>query len=167
VSTDDGDEGMSELKRCPFCGSNSVMNSVTGDISCKDCGANSHFDWNYRPIEDELNAKIVQLTAERDGWIARNARQEQHFDKFMIEHHELQNECAEWWQDAERLAKYFIWVDGEYGIYTCIHCDTEGEYTGGLYQDILEEQVVITHSDTCPITLHRALVEKYKKEVVR
>ena len=66
------------------------------------------------------------------------------------------------WRDvAERLAKYFIWVDGEYGIYTCIHCDTEGKYTGGLYQDVLEEQVIMTHAPDCPITLYRQLVEKY------
>jgi ribosomal protein L37AE/L43A len=156
VSTDDGDEGMSELKRCPFCGSNSVMNSVAGDISCKDCGVNSHFDWNYRPIEDELNAKIVQLTAERDGWIARNARQEQHFDKFMIEHHELQNECAEWWQDAERLAILYEHDSGFGDGNQCIHC-------GGVYG--IDNK--IKHALDCPITLHRALVEKYKKEVVR
>jgi hypothetical protein len=105
---------------------------------------------------DGIEQKIAQLTAERDGWIARNARQEQHFDKFMIEYHELQNECAEWWQDAERLAILYEHDSGFGDGNQCIHC-------GGVYG--IDNK--IKHALDCPITLHRALVEKYKKEVVR
>jgi hypothetical protein len=61
---------MSELKPCPFCGWNyaeSAWNEF-GDQYwvCDQCGAtsgtvNSMWDWNTRPIEDALNARIEEL----------------------------------------------------------------------------------------------------------
>ena len=67
---------MSEkLKPCPFCGSSnttldyyeiSCPQELGTIVVCNDCGASakSIVDWNTRPIEDALNARIVQLEAE-------------------------------------------------------------------------------------------------------
>ena len=65
-----------ELKTCPFCGSEAEFNSdESGEcVCCKSCGATLHngvygeegrklasADWNSRPIENELNEKIEKL----------------------------------------------------------------------------------------------------------
>ena len=67
------------LKRCPFCGSESEFNSdeFGEGVCCKSCGATIHngvygeygrklasADWNARPIENELHKKIEKLEAE-------------------------------------------------------------------------------------------------------
>ena len=72
---------MTELKRCPFCKDklNPEHVVITYDSvefyehpkngKCDLGGLGFREDWwNTRPIEDELNAKIAQLTAERDDW---------------------------------------------------------------------------------------------------
>ena len=66
-----------ELKRCPFCGSESVMLGEYDGMYqgvCSKChgtvdeffdSAEEAFDaWNTRPIEDELREKIRKLEAE-------------------------------------------------------------------------------------------------------
>lgn len=73
-----------ELKPCPFCGSEAEFNSdeFGEGVCCKSCGATIHngvygeygrklasFDWNARPIENELNEKIEKL--ERENHILR------------------------------------------------------------------------------------------------
>lgn len=67
------------LKRCPFCGSESEFNSdeFGEGVCCKSCGATIHngvygeegrklasADWNDRPIENELNEKIEKFETE-------------------------------------------------------------------------------------------------------
>ena len=67
------------LKRCPFCGSESEFNSdeFGEGVCCKSCGATIHngvygeygrklasADWNARPIENELHKKIEKLERE-------------------------------------------------------------------------------------------------------
>jgi len=67
---------MSELKPCPFCGSDNVKSEEPLDvIYCLDCGAEMATDlgdWNTRPIEDELHARIAELEVEnerlQDAW---------------------------------------------------------------------------------------------------
>lgn len=54
---------MTELKPCPFCGSRNLK-LRTEDWICRNCGATSYWAYNTRPIEDELEARIAQLTAE-------------------------------------------------------------------------------------------------------
>ena len=69
------------LKRCPFCGSESEFNSdeFGEGVCCKSCGATIHngvygeegrklasSDWNARPIENELNEKIEKLERENE-----------------------------------------------------------------------------------------------------
>ena len=65
---------MDELKACPFCGSSnttldyyeiSCPQELGTIVVCNDCGASakSIVDWNTRPIEDELHARIARLEA--------------------------------------------------------------------------------------------------------
>jgi len=49
-----------ELKPCPFCGGNAVVNG-DGNAECGDCFVESLTDWNTRPIEDALRARIAEL----------------------------------------------------------------------------------------------------------
>ena len=63
-----------ELKPCPFCGSEPVecMSKIDGNTYCgcwdkEDCpmaGWVTAKEWNTRPIEDALNARIAKLEAE-------------------------------------------------------------------------------------------------------
>lgn len=59
---------MSELKPCPFCGGESTENrDISNSIYCKKCFAEIDtdcVDWNTRPIEDALHARIAELDAE-------------------------------------------------------------------------------------------------------
>lgn len=62
---------MSELKRCPFCGGKNVLSTELQDglpfIAYCQCGAeNEAENWNTRPIEDALNARIAELEANND-----------------------------------------------------------------------------------------------------
>ena len=63
---------MDELKACPFCGRQPYESG--GYVSCHTelCLANADYhepaigpitDWNTRPIEDALNARIAELEA--------------------------------------------------------------------------------------------------------
>ena len=60
---------MSELKPCPFCGSNDIVYEEALSVTyCNDCGGELDegfgSDWNTRPIEDALNARIAELEAD-------------------------------------------------------------------------------------------------------
>ena len=61
---------MSELKPCPFCGGNNLtIERLMYVVFCNDCGAEMSGNaplgnWNTRPIEDALNARIAELEAE-------------------------------------------------------------------------------------------------------
>ena len=77
---------MSELKACPFCGTNKIEIEVEGNFSwgeCHVCGATSEAHrqysdfnieqrkegasekWNTRPIEDALRSEVTKLTDQR------------------------------------------------------------------------------------------------------
>jgi len=68
-----GGEMSEELRPCPFCKSNNTTldyYEISGPqelgtiVVCNDCGASakSIVDWNTRPIEDALNARIAELS---------------------------------------------------------------------------------------------------------
>lgn len=123
---------MTELKRCPFCGE--VPEKMHGSYStwvkcknseCQNTGTQTVNRWQTRPIEDELNARIAQLTAERDEWKA----------------------------DAERLEKHHLSIT-KANLFHCSYC-------GYITKD---DDGIMVHQDTCPITLHRQLEDKYKQE---
>ena len=60
---------MSELKPCPFCGSMNIRKPIGEDgWMCKTCGSKGFVDWNTRPIEDALEARIAELKAKLDNW---------------------------------------------------------------------------------------------------
>ena len=77
---------MSELKPCPFCGSENVKLRTEHWI-CYHCGATAYWSHNTRPIEDELQARITQLTSERDDWKADAER-------LATKHLDLYNSCV-------------------------------------------------------------------------
>lgn len=76
---------MSELKPCPFCGKETAEVECDGAfwwVKCQSCGASGHVywfilnngnardividNWNTRPIEDALNARIAELELRLD-----------------------------------------------------------------------------------------------------
>lgn len=158
---------MTELKPCPFCGSEKLANYMTSNgatnIYCVDCfEANDGRSinivaWNTRPIEDELNAKIAQLEQERDILQDKFETLELDYrdvcqkrleaaDSFSKQIIDLTNDRDEWRKDAERLATKHL------DLYnSCVHCGHH-KYSG------------MDHAIDCPITLHRQLVAKYGGE---
>ena len=71
-------EGMSELKRCPFCGGGADYIQILGnyerphEVYCFTCDGGITegrskdgviHNWNTRPIEDELRKRIAELEA--------------------------------------------------------------------------------------------------------
>ena len=68
---------MSEMKPCPFCGSENTVRLPYNDHAdierCKNCNLTiivpfGYTMWNTRPIEDALHSRIAELEAER-RWI--------------------------------------------------------------------------------------------------
>ena len=55
-----------ELKPCPFCGGCKIVSEEELNVTlCNGCSAETDiFDWNNRPIEDALNARIAELEEE-------------------------------------------------------------------------------------------------------
>ena len=58
-----------ELRPCPFCGGNDIVYEEALSVTyCNDCGGELDegfgSDWNTRPIEDALTARIAKLEAE-------------------------------------------------------------------------------------------------------
>jgi BMFP domain-containing protein YqiC len=102
---------MSELKKCPFCGRQPYESG--GYVSCHTelCLANADYhepaigsitDWNTRPIEDALNARIAELEAEKCVLIdqqreAKNILIDKnlHIDSLYEEGYKLQQRIAE------------------------------------------------------------------------
>lgn len=80
----EAEQALDELKACPFCGSSnttldyyeiSCPQELGTIVICNDCGASakSIVDWNNRPIEDELHARIARLEAAQ-RWIPVSER---------------------------------------------------------------------------------------------
>ena len=66
---------MSELKNCPFCGSEDTARLLYNDRAdverCRNCNLSivvpfGFTMWNNRPIEDALHTRIAELEAEND-----------------------------------------------------------------------------------------------------
>jgi len=67
-----------ELRPCPFCGGKNVLSTELQDglpfIAYCQCGAeNEAENWNTRPIEDALKARIAELE-EKQRWIPVSER---------------------------------------------------------------------------------------------
>jgi NMD protein affecting ribosome stability and mRNA decay len=62
----EGGERMSEIKACPFCGGAKICTEKGININyCDNCSAESNIEqWNTRPIEDALQARIDELETE-------------------------------------------------------------------------------------------------------
>jgi len=71
---------LNELKPCPFCGGKAEEDTHIGGVVCENYCTNPNTfdggggvwttDWNTRPIEDALNARIAELEALIDQLIA-------------------------------------------------------------------------------------------------
>jgi hypothetical protein len=96
----------------------------------------------------DLEAKIPKLNVDL-------AQASMHAYDGEVARMKLTAERDDWKADAERFAEHYGGFD-ESGNY-CAFC---GKYTE-------RDGITINHLTICPITLHRELVEKYKKEVVR
>ena len=67
---------LNELKPCPFCGGKAEEDTHIGGVICENYCTNPNTfdggggvwtaDWNTRPIEDALNARIAKLEAENN-----------------------------------------------------------------------------------------------------
>ena len=70
-----------ELKPCPFCGSRDIDDEpVLCMVYCTNCDAqinSTEVDWNTRPIEDALNARIAELEGESERFTAHDATERQ------------------------------------------------------------------------------------------
>jgi hypothetical protein len=65
---------MSEIKACPFCGGAKICTEKGININyCDNCSAESNIEqWNTRPIEDALNARIAELEGKIDQLTAHS-----------------------------------------------------------------------------------------------
>ena len=73
---------MINLKPCPFCGGNDIVYEEALSVTyCNDCGGELDegfgSDWNTRPIEDALNARIAELEGKIDQLTAHDATERQ------------------------------------------------------------------------------------------
>jgi len=81
---------MSELRPCPFCGSSNVAEVDTQAV-CQNCHAinGDPFDydyprieeWNTRPIEDALTARIAELEQENARLREENNKLQEWYDE--------------------------------------------------------------------------------------
>jgi hypothetical protein len=66
---------MSELKKCPFCGSENIDVVDSCICYCDSCGGcveqGKEYGWNTRPLEDEKDARIAMLESQlaANEWI--------------------------------------------------------------------------------------------------
>ena len=164
---------MSELKLCSYCKSVPQANTWTlhGITETRyfcpnpDCPHSVRTvtleQWNTRPIEDALNARIAKLEAEvtkchelQDSYCDRIAQ----LEKEIARRDEIITRLKE---DAERLAATYV-VEAFPHEWVC---------RGGCHHWArFGEQ--IDHAPDCPVTLHRVLMEETrlllgKAEVVR
>ena len=103
---------MSEMKPCPFCGSTKICTEKSINLNyCDNCSAESNVEqWNTRPIEDALTARIAELEAEIDQLTAHDATERQD-DK--------------WIPVSERLPEVYRNEDGEFIPF--LVCEGDGD----------------------------------------
>ena len=128
---------MSELKKCPFCGGEAFYIKIMGnyekphEIYCSKCnGAITEgssekqvvTNWNARPIEDALNARIAELEEERK-WIPVSERLPKESgwyyagvlgrfgDRYTHDVYFYAEDSAFRWKDCDG-DKVYCWLDG-------------------------------------------------------
>lgn len=52
-----------KLKPCPFCGNTIIITRTGEGHTCNRCGSVGYWDWNTRPIEDELRSQLAAANA--------------------------------------------------------------------------------------------------------
>ena len=85
-----------KLKACPFCGSTNIRAPIDEDgWMCRTCGTESYVDWNRRPIEDALNARIAELEESDKHWAGNVKVCMQLIERYESDVAELEAENAE------------------------------------------------------------------------
>lgn len=145
------------VKSCPIC---NTIPKVGGGMIVHplcDCFDEKYIEfdaWQSRHIEDELRAEI----ARRDEELALTEKKLCNIDRSArAEIARLTAIIARLKEDGERLASGYEQVSREAVPY-CVVCKKDA-FSGYLGQ--------IKHDDWCPITLHRALMEKLKQGDVK
>ena len=133
---------MSELKACPFCGKEQQPD-VPGDGNvpytnqsrmCDWCGCYVGSNWNTRPIEDELQRRIDELTAENaasqerieDLELRLDVYNGNMYDVVVLENERLRSELASLreqvrWipvdeKEPEHGVRYDVWLANNYQV---------------------------------------------------
>jgi endogenous inhibitor of DNA gyrase (YacG/DUF329 family) len=110
-----------QLKPCPFCGAAGVK-SRQGYYTCSNdhCNLVTMSDgWNYRPIEDALQARIAELelilAADKlieDGWIGRIEAGDKRIAELEAENAKLRASAVMWHKYPDKKP----WAGGEWLI---------------------------------------------------
>lgn len=173
---------MSELKPCPFCGSNNAKKSVVyGETSCQDCGAKSIVgNWNTRPLEDAKDAEISRLkewdkkygvifnamAKERDDAVVANAMLEAKLSKLNAEILRLNNLFNQVNDQQHERDEEISRLKSELTRYTCVMGDIQAKY------DLAQEEIARLNKaveelegSTVSIIYHNTEVKRFKKEL--
>ena len=94
-----------ELKPCPFCGSSKIKSHDYGNVEllyrCEDCGGEHfHSNWNTRPIEDALQARIAELEWNNSELTDENA-------ELTLRVTEMDQRIKELYADNEALREHY------------------------------------------------------------
>lgn len=127
-----------QLKPCPFCGAAGVKNR-DGYYTCSNdhCNLVTMSDgWNYRPIEDALQARIAELelilAADKlieDGWIGRIEAGDKRIAELEAENAKLRASAVMWHKYPDEKPP----IDGRY-----LFWDSDGNAPHVLpYNDIV------------------------------
>lgn len=163
------------LKPCPFCGSEAIIKTNTGNIEtaswfwveCKNdeceyinispCKTQeqAETDWNTRPLEDALQARIAELDKEIETWKAGNKLM---CDTAMKQNHEFRltmryaNETIELKKRIEELenivANYQAAADGT--THWCAECKMKDDRIAELEKQVEWHLFDIDNVDTYP-----------------
>ena len=99
---------LNELKPCPFCGGKAEEDTHIGGVICENYCTNPNTfdggggvwtaDWNTRPIEDALNARIVELEVYIERLIRAGNALDVPPDDFSEEQKDWRETISEWLQ---------------------------------------------------------------------
>ena len=115
---------MSEMKPCPFCGGEADYTQILGNygrVYCFTCDGGIRegrskdgviHNWNNRPIEDELRARIAELEAAQ-RWIPASERLPQIGVRVLFYNNFITNIHKGWFSGDEWTSDIGIFYNGD------------------------------------------------------
>ena len=118
---------MSKLKKCPFCGGEAAYTQILGnygrphEVYCFTCDGGITegrskdgviHNWNNRPIEDELRARIAELEAAQ-RWIPVSERLPQIGVRVLFYNNFITNIHKGWFSGDEWTSDIGIFYNGD------------------------------------------------------